>query len=180
MKSTAMAALLLLISCLTTSFSQSSRPATTTTHVTVPADIQAAAKAAATTGCNQDLWHHVYNPSRLQVIEQCIEVTGTIRDIKHEVDGDDHIQLEVDPGFSKLLNDRNVTAQANSLIVEPVCQGPDTQPDAIAACRDFHSPVKVPKESGVKVKVVGAFVWDTEADHGWTEIHPVTSMTVIQ
>jgi hypothetical protein len=62
------------------------------------------------------------------------------------------------------------------LIVEPVCEGPVTQPDAIAAYKDFHSPVRIPPD-GQHVKILGSFVLDTEANHGWTEIHPVTSIT---
>ena len=70
---------------------------------------------------------------------------------------------------------RNKTAQANCLILEPICQNPVTQADAIKACRDFHSQVEVPK-GHVHVKVLGSYVLDSEADHGWMEIHPVTSM----
>jgi hypothetical protein len=143
---------------------------------TVSAEIKAAAHDAAATGCDDTLWKHVYHPARLKVVEKCIEVTGTIFHIKKEADGDDHIQVKVDPPFDKLLNDRNKTAQAGSLVVEPVCEGPVTQADAMAACRDFHSPVRLPKD-GMQVKILGAFVLDTEADHGWTEIHPVTSIT---
>lgn len=143
---------------------------------TVSAEIKAAAHAAAATGCDDTLWKHVYHPARLKVVEKCIQVTGTIEHIKREADGDDHIQVKVDPPFDKLLNDRNKTAQAISLVVEPVCEGPVTQADAVAACKDFHSPVRLPKD-GTQVKILGSFVLDTEANHGWTEIHPVTSIT---
>jgi hypothetical protein len=110
------------------------------------------------------------------VIERCIAVTGTIHHIKREADGDDHIQVKVDPPFEKLLTARNMDAQAGSLVVEPVCEGAVTQADAVAACRDFHSPVRIPA-NGQKVRILGAFILDTEANHGWTEIHPVTSIT---
>jgi hypothetical protein len=142
-----------------------------------PADVteemSAAAKAAATSGCNADLWNHVYHKTRLHIVEACIAVTGTIRHIKRESDGDDHIQLAVDSEFSKLLNERNKTAQGNTLILEPICQGPVTQADAEAACHDFHSPVDVPKD-GAKVRVVGSYVLDSV--EGWMEIHPVSSI----
>jgi hypothetical protein len=117
----------------------------------------------------------VYFKARLHIVEGCIAVTGTIRHIKREADGDDHIQLAVDPEFSKLLNERNKTAQADSLILEPICQGSVTQEDAEAACRDFHSPVEVPK-AGSKVRVVGSYVFDSQ--QGWMEIHPVSSIEV--
>jgi hypothetical protein len=146
------------------------------TSSTVSADIRAAAHDAAASGCDDSLWQHVYHPTRLKVIEKCIQVTGTIHHIKREADGDDHIQIMVDPPFDKLLNDKNRSAQAGALVVEPVCEGPVTQSDAVAACKDFHSPVRLPKD-GTQVTILGSFVLDTEAAHGWTEIHPVTSIT---
>lgn len=148
----------------------------TATSATIPAAMKSAAQSAVSQGCDANLLQHVYHPARLKVIQPCIEVTGTMHHTKPEADGDDHIQLRVDPQFADLLNDKNKRVQANSLIIEPVCQGPVTQPDAIAACRDFHSPVEVPTR-GTKVRVLGRFVLDTEAGHGWTEIHPVTSIT---
>jgi hypothetical protein len=137
--------------------------------------LAAAAKEFQATGCDASLWKHVYNPQRLIVVEPCISVTGTIHHVKREADGDDHIQLQLDPQYARLLNDRNKTAQADCLILEPICQNPVTQPDAIKACRDFHSPVEVPG-GHVHVKVLGSYVLDSEAGNGWMEIHPVTSM----
>lgn len=151
----------------------------TLVNVTIPATIKAAAQSAAAQGCDDTLLKHVYSPSRLQMIASCIEVTGTIFHVKPEADGDDHIQLQVDPQFENLLNNLNKSEQADSLILEPVCQGLVTQPDAISTCRDFHSPVDVPAQ-GTKVRVLGRFVLDTEEDHGWTEIHPVTRITPMQ
>ncbi len=140
--------------------------------------LAAAAKPFVATGCDPLLWDHVYHLQRLQVVEKCISVTGTIHHVKKEADGDDHIQLTLDSQFAGLLNDRNKTAQANSLVVEPVCQGTVTQADAQAACRDFHSTVEVPKQ-GSHVRVFGSYVFDSEANHGWMEIHPVTIIEVI-
>lgn len=169
--------MLIALLCLTFAQQKTTRKRTTTTTSTaIPAAMKSAAQSAASQGCDTTLLKHVYHPTRLKMIASCIEVTGTMHHTKPEADGDDHIQLRVDPQFADLLNDRNKTVQANSLIIEPVCQGPVTQPDAISSCRDFHSPVEVPAR-GTKVRVLGRFVLDTEADHGWTEIHPVTSIT---
>jgi hypothetical protein len=145
------------------------------TQAPVSEEMTTAAKAVAATGCDQELWNHVYRKTRLHVVEGCIAITGVVRHIKREADGDDHIQLTVDPEFAKLLNERNKTAQGNTLILEPVCQGPTSQPDAHAACRDFHSPVEIPK-AGEKVRVVGSYVLDTEPGNGWMEIHPVSTI----
>lgn len=148
-------------------------------NVPVPPSLKAAAQSAAGQGCDASLLKHVYHPARLQMIAPCIEVTGTILHIKPEADGDDHIQLRLDPQFGNLLDSYNQNDQNDALVLEPICQGLVTQPDAISACRDFHSPVTVPAE-GTKVQVLGQFVLDQEADHGWTEIHPVTRITPIQ
>jgi hypothetical protein len=141
----------------------------------VTEEMSTTAKAAAASGCNAELWEHVYRKARLHIVEGCIAVTGTIRHIKREADGDKHIQLAVDPEFAKLLNERNKTAQGDTLILEPICQGPATLPAAEAACSDFHSQVEVPK-AGAKVRVVGSYVLDTA--QGWMEIHPVSSIEV--
>ena len=140
----------------------------------IPEEMSSAARSTAASGCDAELWNHVYRRTRLHVVEGCIAVTGTVRHVKRESDGDDHIWLAVDPEFSKLLNERNRT-QGNSLILEPVCQGPVTLAEAHVACRDFHSPVSIPV-AGEKVRVVGSYVLDTES--GWMEIHPVSSIEV--
>src|SRR5215471_1797328 len=155
--------------------SHGDKPAPGQAESAMQEEMSAAAKTAAATGCEAELWNHVYRKTRLRVVEGCIAVTGTVRHIKREADGDDHIQLAVDPEFSKLLNERNKTAQGNTLIVEPICQSFATQADAEAACHDFHSPVDVPN-AGAKVRVVGSYVLDTA--QGWMEIHPVSSIEV--
>lgn len=144
----------------------------------VPATFTDAAKKFVADGCDASLWQHVYHPQRLKVVEKCIAVTGTIHHVKREADGDDHIQFKLDPEFANLLNDNNTQVQAGCLVVEPVCQGPVTQADAQAACRDFHSAVEV-FPSGKHVRVLGSYVLDSEADHGWMEIHPVTAITEV-
>ena len=144
----------------------------------VPAAFKAASKNFAADGCDASLWQHVYHPQRLKVVEKCIAVTGTIHHVKREADGDDHIQLKLDPEFAALLNDKNTQVQAGCLVVEPVCQGPVTQADAQAACRDFHSPVEV-FAKGKHVRILGSYVLDSEANHGWMEIHPVTAITEV-
>jgi hypothetical protein len=169
--------LFLVVCCFSLQFAtvQTAKSKTTRAAVTVAPEIKAAAHAAAATGCDNSLWQHVYHPARLQVVENCIEVTGTIHHLKREADGDDHIQVKLDPPFDKLLNARNINIQAACLVVEPVCESPVTQTDAMAACKDFHSPVRMPG-ANEHVKILGSFVLDTEGNHGWTEIHPVTSI----
>jgi hypothetical protein len=123
--------------------------------------------------CNQALWDHVYHPSRLQVNDPSITVTGTIDKIKAEPDGDLHIRVNLDPQYANLLNDGNVAGQHGDLVVEPICQGQVTQRDAIQTCQDFHQNITIPSQ-GTHVTIIGDYVLDTE--HGWMEVHPVTSI----
>jgi hypothetical protein len=126
--------------------------------------------------CDPSLWNHVYHPARLHVVDSCKTVSGIIESIRVEKDGDFHIRLKVDPQFSSLINSANVNGQFGALVLEPICQNPVTQPDAIAACENFnHQNISVPPV-GTHVTVKGSYVLDEEHS-GWAEIHPVTSIT---
>jgi hypothetical protein len=135
--------------------------------------------ASSTSGnqCDQSLWDHVYNPSRLQVVDQCRTVSGVIDSIRTEKDGDYHIRVKLDPEFSDLINSANVNGQFGDLVMEPICVNPVTQPSAIAACQDFHQNIDIPPV-GSHVEITGSYVLDNEHG-GWAEIHPVTSITTI-
>jgi hypothetical protein len=124
--------------------------------------------------CDQSLWNHIYNPNRLQIVNPCMSITGIIDSIRVEKDGDYHIRLKVDPQFSNLINSANIKGQYGDLVLEPICQKPITQQDAIAACANFHQNISIPPV-GTHVNVTGSYVLDKE--HGrWAEIHPVTSI----
>ena len=153
-----------------------SSPSPTTSITSVPSTNNPLANNLPT-GCNSELWKHIYNPSRLKIINQCIEVTGTVEVIRIEKDGDDHILLKLDSGQENLINQKNVFQQKGDLVLEPVCIHNVTQADAITACEGSHSNVVIPPV-GAHVKVVGSFVLDTS--HGWNEIHPVSQIVVTQ
>jgi hypothetical protein len=143
--------------------------------------------ASSTGQCDASLWNHVYHSQRLIVKQQCAEVTGMIVDatngkepdgVRHEADGDTHGWLKVDSQFQNLLNAGNISAEGGNLVFEIVCRFPVTQADAKAACQGYKDTVKLPPV-GSRVRIVGTYVQDTFHAQ-WMEIHPVTSITVIQ
>ena len=137
--------------------------------------------------CDDSLAAHVYHPHRLIVKQPCIAVTGTIVDatngkepdgVRHEKDGDTHGWLKVDPGFEDLLNAGNLNNEGGNLVFEIVCKFKVTQEDAKPACNNFTSSINVPPV-GSHVQIVGSYVRDTNHAQ-WMEIHPVSSIKVIQ
>jgi hypothetical protein len=123
-------------------------------------------------GCDAGLWQHIYHPYRLHVVSQCKTVTGTVRDVTYEPDGDVHIRVVV---AASLVNQANDAYQDGDLVAEVICYGTVTQADAMAACRGYRSTVTIPA-AGDTVQVTGSYVLD--ADHGWMEVHPVSSIAV--
>jgi hypothetical protein len=130
--------------------------------------------------CTGDPHAHVYSPDRLRLLAACITLTGTIDSETPQADGDYHVRLKLDSGQTcggqNCLDAKNVSDQAGDLILEPVCDNPITQADAVAACQGYHNPLVLPTV-GSHVVVTGPFVLD--ADHGWNEIHPLESITVV-
>ena len=126
--------------------------------------------------CDPDLWEHIYNKDRLQVIDKCIIVTGTVEKTRHEPDGDEHIRLKLDAGQEKLINDKNITEQQGCMVVEIIYAHEPVQPGTIANYRGYTNHIEIPKV-GQHIMIQGSYVKDLH--HGWMEIHPVTSITVI-
>lgn len=133
-----------------------------------------------TSQCSTDAYAHVYSPDRLQLLAACIKLTGTIDSETPQADGDYHVRLRIDPGQTcagqPCLDPKNLSDQAGDLILEPVCENPISQADAVAACQGYHNPLVLPAV-GSHVLVMGPFVLDS--DHGWNEIHPLESITVM-
>jgi len=123
---------------------------------------------------------HIYSPDRLRLLAPCIKLTGTIEEEKAEPDGDYHVRLYLDPGQTcagqPCLDADNLGQQAGDLVLEPVCENPIRQADAVSACQGYHNALVLPPV-GSHVVVMGPFMLDT--DHGWDEIHPLESVTVV-
>lgn len=127
-----------------------------------------------TSACDATLWNAVYRPERLEIIEPCKTVEGVIDKVLREADGDLHIRLDVED--KSLLNEKNISGQHGMLVLEPICQKRITQANAIEPCRNYAGPFFEVRK-GMRVRVTGPHVLDHE--HGWLEIHPVTSIVPI-
>jgi hypothetical protein len=121
------------------------------------------------------------------VQKKCITVTGIIVDATHgrrrdgvrkEADGDTHGWIKLDPEFENLLSEGNMSNEDGNLVFEVVCEFPVKQLDAIAACDAYNNAVQLPPV-GSHVRLTGSYVQDNNHAQ-WMEIHPVTSITVIQ
>ena len=127
-----------------------------------------------TGSCDTNLWQHVYEKDRLQVIETCTAVEGRVIAVHESEDGDLHITL--DPKDKSVLNLVNATHARRTLVVEVICQHP-SQGESQVACGDYHSTIVNPK-AGDYVRITGSYV--TDRDNGWNEIHPVSSIEVLR
>jgi len=110
-------------------------------------------------------------------LDPCISVTGAVEEVRKEADGDVHILFRLDQQFASLLNEKNISRQQGDLVLEPICQVKVRQPDAEEPCSQYNGPYFEPLV-GQRYLVWGAYVHD--ADHGWNELHPVTSMQPIE
>jgi len=151
--------------------------------------------------CDESIWKHVYvggRPNqfatakdRLKIIDPCKTITGRVVTMVSKPDGDIHIQIKLDPGQSNLLNARNRQAKGGQhgyLVVEPICQKEPIQLTALkdGPCTDFRQSLPaldqmrkdLKKHIGTHVEVTGAFIKDME--HGWNEIHPISSIVIKQ
>lgn len=151
-------------------------PAAWATNFRAPAESRATPSASvvaqpATAATCGDPHAHVYNPDRLQLLAACVTVTGIVDAVRKERDGDVHILLHLDPGQEKYLNAKNAQ-ELGDLVLEPVCVDAVTQADAISACVGYSNPLRMPS-IGAHISATGPWVLDR--DHGWLEIHPVSS-----
>lgn len=141
--------------------------------------------SASMTGCGDGRWQHVYNPSRLIVLQDCVTITGRIVDatagresdgVRHEADGDTHGWLKVDPQFASLINAGNKSKEDSNLVFEIVCHYKVTQTDAKPACHGYADSTVIPPV-GSHVAMTGTLV--REKNHQkWNEIHPVSRIQV--
>lgn len=137
--------------------------------------------------CDETLWQHVYNPSRLTVHNPCVTVNGVIVDathgrrkdgLRHEADGDCHGWVKLDAGQEQYLNAGNISNEEGNLVFEIVHMFKATQKDAIESGVGYKNTIVVPPV-GTHVRMTGSWVMDDNHAH-WNEIHPVSKIEVIQ
>lgn len=121
---------------------------------------------------------NVYHPYRLRVLDQCKTITGRVTSIRHELDGDVHFDLELDPEFKDLLMPGNYARHHGWLVIEivpadePGCT-PGQAPRTTSGSYDYGTctgaAVATPP-LGSRVQVTGPYVDDIH--HSGAEIHP--------
>lgn len=118
----------------------------------------------------------VYQPDRLKVLDPCRHAVGVVVDVAAEDDGDHHIWFTPDAGYESLLNPENHFQGRPAMLAEitPDCEG--NPPDNEAASKCPPSRLPIPK-LGDHVAINGPWVLDM--NHGWNEIHPVDSITIL-
>lgn len=139
--------------------------------------------------CDASLNAHVYHGprwahgvgadavSRLRILKYCATVSGTLHFVRYEKDGDLHLTLSLASKDSSLLAPANAK-EHGQLVIELMCVKTPSQADTVHehVCDNF-SQKYTPAMNGKAVKVTGVFVQDME--HGWNEIHPVTSLQLL-
>jgi hypothetical protein len=98
----------------------------------------------------------IYSPKRLTVLKTCRTFAGTVVETDHKDDGDIHVLLTPDPGFTSFLNVENVNA--GGMVVE-IVPGQQIPEPAV----------------GAHLSLLGTWVLDEH--NGWNEIHPVWAVT---
>jgi hypothetical protein len=96
----------------------------------------------------------VYNNNRLHVLKECQWFRGTVTQVENRSDGDLHILVRPDAGFTHFLNEGNYNSENGDLVIE------------IMPGQRLPAPTV-----GEHLAVFGSWVLDQ--NNGWNEIHPV-------
>jgi len=120
---------------------------------------------------NIKYWAHVYDDSRLTLLDNDVTVLGIIKDSKVSEDGDQIYYLSTPNQY--LLNSGNILITRGYLILEVICINPVSKDYVGVKCIDYINTVWLPN-IGDTVKVKGVWVYDKH--HGWNEIHPVVKI----
>lgn len=128
---------------------------------------------SSSSGCDPEIWKHVYNPGRLKIIKNCITVSGIITESSAEKDGDQHMLLKPDKGQEGLLTAKNMKNKKGNLVIEAICVNKIRDSKVGDACKGYVNQITLPAV-GSHVRVSGSLVLDTH--NGWNEIHPISKI----
>ena len=111
-------------------------------------------------------------------------MTGVVRTVRHELDGDYHIGIRLDPKYADMINLANTAYQNGDIVAEIVpADEPGCTPGkppimpygtynyGLCTGADIAAP-----PVGARVSVTGPYALDHE--HGWLEIHPVWQLVL--
>lgn len=134
--------------------------------------------------CDSAVAKHVFSPSRLTMVEPCVTVKGVVKFLLPGRDGDMHIALKPDSGYSRLINASNIAVWDSCLVCEIVCQhAPDSTAGVGDICKGYVNHVQVPR-AGSHIAVTGTLAEDDGegilGKYGWMEIHPVTAIASLK
>ena len=141
--------------------------------ISLPEEVTPPKELSAVMVCDTSLWKYVYNPERLQVIDNCKTVTGIIEESNADDDGDQHMLLKLDVGQDDLLTKRNIKKKQGDLVIEAVCVNKVLLKKVGNTCKGYINHIQLP-ELGEHVKVTGVLVVDSH--NNWSEIHPITKL----
>ena len=108
---------------------------------------------------------HVYNPSRLTIVQSCTKASGIVENVLEEADGDYHLRLALDDQYSNLTNSANDNYQYGDLAVEIICALPITQQDAVSACQGYTNNITIPNVND-RITVAGHTYWTRNTTTG--------------
>ena len=164
-----------MFSCQENLFSENELPASAGIKLNASAISASLFSDTISAGCDPNVWKHVYNPSRLKVIDNCITVSGVITESHAEGDGDQHLLLKPDAAQQNLLKKKNIQKKNGCLVIEAICINNISEKKVGGACKGYVNHITIPK-IGAHVKVTGSYVLDSH--NGWAEIHPVSKIVI--
>lgn len=131
--------------------------------------------------CNKDITAHLYKPERLTGEKKCTTIKGMVREVKELPDGGYRVLIKLDPGQpTAMLNDKNISLQKGCMVVEIICaHRPITNPEAVKSCGSYENKIKVPALND-HLQITGTLVTDSDADHGWAALYPVSEILELQ
>ena len=114
----------------------------------------------------------VWASERLKVLSKRVTIKCFITNVSSELDGDYHILVALPDSSKYLLNDENTSYQNGYLVTEIV----KAHKTILNIFSKTDNKLPIP-QAGDSVIITGPWVLDRI--HGWNEIHPIDSITIL-